>query len=110
MTVFAIPAVQAAVVASLPEAMTAELPERDGAISAKAGKFLKKALRDFDAAVLGPGLTVTSPTRSALRDALDVRIPMVIDADALNAFAGEPEAFARRFAKGAATVLTQHSG
>ena len=109
-TVFAIPAVQAAVVASLPEAMTSELPERDGAISAKAGKFLRKALRDFDAAVLGPGLTVTAHTRSALRDALEVRIPMVVDADALNAFAGEPDAFAGRSSKRAATILTPHPG
>jgi len=109
-TVFAIPAVQAAVVASLPEAMTAELPERDGAISAKAGKFLRKALRDFDAAVLGPGLTVTGHTRSALREALEARIPMVVDADALNAFAGEPGAFAKRSANRAATVLTPHPG
>jgi NAD(P)H-hydrate epimerase len=109
-TVFGIPSVAAAVVASLPEAMTSELPERNGAIAAEAGEVLGKALRDFDAVVIGPGLTVTSDTRNALRAALRTALPMVVDADGLNAFAGEPAAFAKRSAKRAATVLTPHPG
>jgi NAD(P)H-hydrate epimerase len=111
-TVFAIPSVAAAVMASLPEAMTSELPERDGAIAGEAGEVLGKALRDFDAVVIGPGLTVTPDTRKALRAVLRYRngLRMVVDADGLNAFAGEPAAFARRSANGGAIVLTPHPG
>ncbi|MDQ6893845.1 MAG: NAD(P)H-hydrate epimerase, partial [Acidobacteriota bacterium] len=65
-TVFSIRAVQAAVAASLPEAMTRELPEKDGAIGRAAGEALARSLPDFDAAVLGPGLGVTDETREAL--------------------------------------------
>jgi ADP-dependent NAD(P)H-hydrate dehydratase / NAD(P)H-hydrate epimerase len=106
-TVFSIRAVQGAVVASLPEAMTRELPEKDGAIAAAAGEELARSLPDFDAAVLGPGLGVTDETREALSAALKVRISAVLDADALNAFAGEPAALAKR---GAPTVVTPHPG
>ncbi|HEY6147359.1 MAG TPA: NAD(P)H-hydrate dehydratase, partial [Thermoanaerobaculia bacterium] len=106
-TVFGIPAVAAAVVGSLPEAMTSELPEQDGAIAGKAGRALARALSAFDAAVLGPGLTVTEGTRGALRAALQTRIPVVLDADALNAFAGGPGAWANRRAP---TVATPHPG
>jgi NAD(P)H-hydrate epimerase len=106
-TVFSIRAVQAAVAASLPEAMTRELPEQDGAIAAAAGRMLARELAGFDAAVLGPGLGVADEIREALYAALKVRIPAVLDADALNAFAGEPAAFAKRRAP---TVVTPHPG
>ncbi|HYK43146.1 MAG TPA: NAD(P)H-hydrate dehydratase [Thermoanaerobaculia bacterium] len=106
-TVFGIPAVRAAVLAALPEAMTEELPEENGAIAASAGEKLARSLRDFDAAVFGPGLTATDAVRRALRRALGVRIPAVLDADALNAFSGQPAAWKARRAP---TVATPHPG
>jgi ADP-dependent NAD(P)H-hydrate dehydratase / NAD(P)H-hydrate epimerase len=106
-TVFGIPAVRAVVLAALPEAMTAVLPEKDGAIAASAGETLARSLREFDAAVFGPGLTATDAVRRALRRALDARLPVVLDADALNAFAGEPSAWKARRSP---TVATPHPG
>jgi NAD(P)H-hydrate epimerase len=43
----------------------------------------------------------------ARRVALEIEAPLVIDADGLNAFAGDPDRLA---ARGAATVLTPHAG
>ncbi len=106
-TVFCPGSVASAVVASLPEAMTRELPERDGALALEAGPELRAALRDFDAAVVGPGLSTGPAIRAVVEEILAVRIPLVCDADALNAFPGRPDAFARRRA---ATVLTPHPG
>ena len=53
------------IVAALPEAMTFGLAERDGAIAAEAAGPALAALRDFDAAVVGPGLS-TAPETVAL--------------------------------------------
>ncbi len=66
------------------------------------------------AAALGPGLGRDPETTAFVRELLDrlsPRLPMVIDADGLNALTGAPaetlEALARR---GSATVLTPHPG
>lgn len=106
-TVFCPPAVASAVVASLPEAMTRELPERDGALAPDAAAALREALRDFDAAVVGPGLSAGPAIRRVVQEILGTSLPLVCDADALNVFSGDPSAFARRRA---ATVLTPHPG
>ncbi|MEO8432615.1 MAG: NAD(P)H-hydrate dehydratase [Acidobacteriota bacterium] len=106
-TVFGPLSVAAAVAASLPEAMTRALPERDGALAGEAAASLRRDLRDFDAAVAGPGLSTSPGARAALEEILAVRAPLVCDADALNAFAGRASAFARRRF---ATVLTPHPG
>jgi len=92
------------VVAALPEAMTRGLPEEDGAIGREAAEEALEALRGFDAAVVGPGLGTARGTLLFLRSLLTARLPLVCDADALNAFAGRPRAFAGR------RVLTPHPG
>jgi len=57
---------------------------------------------------LGPGLGDDEETLEWIRAvALDTRLPLVLDADGVNAFAGRPEALRER---SAATVLTPHSG
>ncbi len=106
-TVFLPRSLEESVVAGLPEAMTRGLPEEAGAISVEAAEEALEALKSFDAAVAGPGLGTVPPTVAFLRRILKARIPLVCDADFLNAFAGRPGVFARR---PAATVLTPHPG
>lgn len=107
-TVFCAESLESLVVAGLPEAMTFGLPESGGAIGAVSGRRLLRALEGFDAAVVGPGLGTSPGTVSVLEELLArLRIPVVVDADALNAFAGRPGFFARRRGP---TVLTPHPG
>ncbi|HEU5250707.1 MAG TPA: NAD(P)H-hydrate dehydratase, partial [Thermoanaerobaculia bacterium] len=96
------------IVSSLPEAMTGGMPERDGALDAAAGRELVRRLTDFDAAVLGPGLGTDAGTVAAVEEVVgQSRIPIVLDADGLNAFAGRPRSIADR---AGVTVLTPHPG
>jgi len=105
-TVFGIEPVAAAVVAALPEAMTHVLPETGGALAERGARDAVRALGGFDAAVLGPGLGTSAETVAFLESFLrSTRLPVVLDADALNAFAGRPGALARR-----PLVLTPHPG
>jgi len=107
-TVLCAEALEATVVAALPEAMTVGLPESGGALAARAAGRALDAVRGFDAAVLGPGLGTSPETVRFLEEFLAAaRLPVIADADALNAFAGRPGFFAKR--KGA-TVLTPHPG
>jgi hydroxyethylthiazole kinase-like uncharacterized protein yjeF len=106
-TVFGPEAVERAAVASLPEAMTRSLPDRNGALASEAARSLSKSLSEFDAAVVGPGLSTDAGVADVIRAVLRAAIPLVCDADALNAFAGNPAAFSRRRAP---TILTPHPG
>jgi hydroxyethylthiazole kinase-like uncharacterized protein yjeF len=94
-------------VAALPEAMTRGLPEQGGALAAAGTQTALEALAECDAAAVGPGLGTAKTTVTLLRSLLTASVPMVWDADALNAFAGRPAVFARRRK---ATVLTPHPG
>jgi NAD(P)H-hydrate epimerase len=107
-TVFAAESLTDLVTAALPEAMTFGLPETRGCLDERAAPALLRALRTFDAAVVGPGLS-TSPGLVRLLQALlaGSRIPLVLDADALNAFAGNPRALAPHRGP---VVLTPHPG
>ena len=105
-TVFCPASIELAVVAALPETMTRGLPDREGELVQEAAEVLADALSDFDAAAAGPGLGTSRGVRAVLRRLLRTRLPLVFDADALNAFAGDPRAFARR----APTILTPHPG
>lgn len=102
-TVFCAASLEPSVVTALPEAMTLGLPEQDGALSERAAAPALAALRSFDAAVVGPGLSTAPGVAVFLRRLLGARIPLVCDADALNAFAGRPAVFASR-------ILTPHPG
>jgi NAD(P)H-hydrate epimerase len=90
----------------LAEAMTHGLPQDGGALSSEAARPAADALADFDAGAVGPGLGSGDGIVTVLRRILSSKLPLVCDADALNAFAGHPEAFRRR----PATVLTPHPG
>ncbi len=107
-TVFCAGAIENSIVGALPEAMTFALPERDGALAEEGAPLLLRRLDDFDAAVLGPGLGTAAGTVKLLEAVLSrARIPVVVDADGLNAFANRPGFFARR---AGATILTPHPG
>lgn len=107
-TVFCGESLEPLVVGALPEAMTAGLPESGGALAQRGAPELVRMLRDFDAAVVGPGLGTSAETVRFLEAALSkVRLPLVVDADALNAFAGRPGFFAKLRAR---AVLTPHPG
>jgi NAD(P)H-hydrate epimerase len=107
-TVFCADSLAPLLVAALPEAMTSALPESAGAIAEAGGRALAAALTGFDAAVAGPGLGEAAGTIRMLERLLrEARIPIVADADALNAFRGRPTYFARRRSP---TVLTPHPG
>ncbi len=79
-----------AVAGSLPEAMTLPLPEtEEGTLSMDALMPLLDACEGMDAVGMGPGLGQIPETAALCRE-LHRRIPCpaVLDADALNAFAG----------------------
>jgi len=86
--------------------MTFGLPEEGGAIVAAAWPHAAAALKGFDAAVAGPGLSTAEGAVSFLDHLRRWPRPLVCDADALNAFAGRPRAFASRSPR----VLTPHPG
>jgi hydroxyethylthiazole kinase-like uncharacterized protein yjeF len=96
------------IVEALPEAMTLGLPEDGGAIAAAAAAGALRALSGFDAAIVGPGLGTSAGTVAFLETLVrGSALPILADADCLNAFEGQPTVFAKRRAP---TVLTPHPG
>ena len=90
------------------EATFLPLPEGPaGSVSAKAWDVVADALERFDAVAIGPGLSTDEETPAFVRRLVgESSIPVVIDADAVNAFAGKPGVLASR---AAAAVLTPHA-
>lgn len=87
----AVPAGERPILAgAVPEALTLPLPETgDGAISTVAIPRLVEALQGADAVVIGPGLGQSESVRTVVEEVIaSVRVPVVVDADALNAVAG----------------------
>ncbi len=94
--------------AGQPEVMSVGCPGGDGCL---APASLKAVLRSFEraaAGVLGPGLGRDPGSVELAREAAGaIEVPLVVDADGLNAFAGEVERLAAREAP---TLLTPHAG
>ena len=92
----------------LTEAMTLPLSEAvAGALGEGAAEVLLSESNSRDAVVVGPGLGTDPGTVRALERLLGaLERPAVVDADALNAFAGRPEALRGPGAR----VLTPHPG
>ena len=88
-TLASVPSVQGAVASYLPEAVHLALPEAGGGIDAAAGDIVARVLPDYDALLIGPGLGLAEGTQAAVRGILTSpiveNVPVVIDADALNA-------------------------
>jgi ADP-dependent NAD(P)H-hydrate dehydratase / NAD(P)H-hydrate epimerase len=90
------------------EAMTVPLPDEDGALGADAIDAVLDRAERADAMVLGPGLGRADPNLAFAREvAARVQLPLLLDADGLNAHAGRLEDLASRDAP---TVLTPHAG
>ena len=88
--------VNAILQAKLSEAMTAPLPESpDGELAPAAAEPLLALARARDVLALGPGLGRGDAPRELVRRVVArAPVPVVLDADGLVAFAGEPEALA----------------
>jgi ADP-dependent NAD(P)H-hydrate dehydratase / NAD(P)H-hydrate epimerase len=94
----------------LTEAMTLPLPEAEGAraLGEQAWAPLRDFVTDKTAVALGPGLGTHPETQEVVRALIrDCPLPLVIDADGVNALAGQLEVL-----KGAAgpRILTPHPG
>lgn len=77
-----------------------------GFLSSRGVDTILEIAKNCDCAVIGPGLGLRSETKSAVLDVLKkIKIPVVIDADALKAIAGGKELLKKLNA-----VLTPHAG
>ena len=92
------------------EAMMVGLPERDGRLIPTALQPALEAIGKADAVVLGPGLGKDPGAQELARELVErVDVPLVIDADGLNALAGGPmEELVR--VRPWPTVMTPHPG
>lgn len=90
------------------EAVFAPLPETDDGTIAGGSDRLEEILGQAGALAIGPGMTSDERTASWIRDVVrSSKIPVVLDADGLNAFAGRAAELAER---GSDLVLTPHAG
>lgn len=94
--------------ASQPEVMSVGCPGGDGCLAPAGLKTIRKAFERAAAGVIGPGMGRDPGSVELAREAVvAIESPLVIDADGLNAFAGEIALLGER---GAPTVLTPHAG
>jgi ADP-dependent NAD(P)H-hydrate dehydratase / NAD(P)H-hydrate epimerase len=110
-TLACIPSVRAAVAARLPEVTFLVLPEQDGALAGEAAIAIARGLEGYDVLLIGPGLGQSGGVQNAVRGLLTLpalaELPVIIDADGLNALAqvrGWHESITCR------AVLTPHPG
>lgn len=111
-TVVAPETVLSTIAASQPELMTEALEATsEGTVASrniKSGRFLK-LLEGKDAIAIGPGLGTAPETQEFVREAYrEAPMPIVLDADGLNAFVGRADSLAQR--KSAHVVITPHPG
>jgi ADP-dependent NAD(P)H-hydrate dehydratase / NAD(P)H-hydrate epimerase len=93
-----------------PELMCAPLAERDGSVELAnaAPAALEKLLKGIKVVAVGPGLGTDGEASEFARALVErCTLPMVIDADALNAFAGKTDLLR---GQGRVMVLTPHPG
>jgi NAD(P)H-hydrate epimerase len=91
-----------------PEVMSTGCPGGDGCLVPASVKTLLRAFERAAAGVFGPGLGCDPGSIELAREVVgDIPAPLVLDADGLNAFAGQVGAIAAREAP---TILTPHTG
>ncbi|HEX6207298.1 MAG TPA: NAD(P)H-hydrate dehydratase [Actinomycetota bacterium] len=95
--------------AGLTEAVFLPLPEGpEGSVAASAWGELEKRMDRFDAVAIGPGLTTEGEAPDLVRALVrSSPVPIVADADALNAFADGSESLKDRSSE---LVITPHAG
>lgn len=90
-------------------AMPFPLPEKDGKLCLASLDAMQEKLNGCDALALGPGLGRGGETEKLVRALLwQVRQPLILDADGLNALQGCTERLCDR--RGRVTILTPHDG
>lgn len=105
-----VPSGIAAVVAGIsPESMVHCAPETDtGSLSSDCLAKWNRNVNDFDAILMGPGMTTHKQTRLLVERVIDEsRVPIVIDADALNAYEGRINIIKR---SSCPIIITPHPG
>jgi NAD(P)H-hydrate epimerase len=102
--------IQATVSGFAPELMTEGLPETDeSTVALTAGTEMDRLLEGKNVIVLGPGLSTNPRTESFARQLVtNCALPLVLDADGLNAFAGRSGELKK--SKSMMLVLTPHPG
>jgi NAD(P)H-hydrate epimerase len=91
-----------------PEVMSVGCPGGDGCLAPASAKPLLRVFERAAAGVFGPGLGRDPASVELAREVLGaIEAPLVLDADGLNAFAGELGQIAARKAP---TLLTPHAG
>jgi NAD(P)H-hydrate epimerase len=107
-----LPGEDAARAAAGSEVITRALPaDADGSLAPRAADAVLANISRFGALALGPGLGSDPSIREAVRALVaEARVPLVLDADGLNALNGEFESLLARRTAGTATVLTPHDG
>lgn len=93
----------------LTEAMTTPLPDTgNGTLSRDAGQSILSLLEKADVLALGPGLSTDDQVVDLVRELLPaLKVPCVLDADALNALAGATEVLKKVRIP---VVITPHPG
>ena len=91
------------------EAITFPLPETaDGTVSENAASVIAPYLERADAVAIGPGMGRNDETDQFIQEfVVSARCPIVVDADAITAFAGKPDSIKSLPSD---AVLTPHSG
>jgi NAD(P)H-hydrate epimerase len=100
------------VASGMPEMMTAPLASTEAGTASLRnldyGKF-SEILRGKSVLAIGPGLSMQEETQQFIRQVVrQTEIPIILDADGLNAFAGMTDTLTER--KATAMVLTPHPG
>ena len=90
------------------EVMTVPLPDTDGSLDPAAADTVLERAKRSNALVLGPGIGRRDGAFELARALAEAaELPLLLDADGLNAHAGRLESLARRTSP---TVLTPHAG
>jgi NAD(P)H-hydrate epimerase len=97
------------VAVNVPEAMVTGVEETDeGSIAQDMWNRWRGRMQEFDALLAGPGMTRHRETFGLLRQMLrENSVPMVVDADGISVFAGQPHWFAKARCP---VILTPHPG
>ncbi len=97
-----------ALAASVPESVLIPCESKDGKYGAAALPTLKKQLKTADALLIGCGLGISNDTARITRElSLSSSVPVIIDADGINAVASDIE-FTEQMK--APLIMTPHSG
>ncbi len=92
----------------LTEIMTLPLPETNGSLNLEALDKILSAVSSFDVVALGPGLSTSTQTVKLVKEITrSLNLPLVLDADGLNALADSPSLLRERESE---TIITPHPG